>query len=112
MSGVAFHPGDLVSCGDLVGVVVILHRRRDNAAFLMVEISSGPRKGERHWPNTPPWQLGAGPDESVCGECERRYRRRTDEDPIFCVRCRRDEHERAAAMSKNPAQRPTSWQRK
>jgi hypothetical protein len=109
-----FHKGEIVSCGYIVGTVITgrvveLKRRADGAPFLMVQITSGPKQGERTWPDAT-WIVGVGPHESTCRKCERRFRHQDGEDDFFCQWCNQEDERVGRRL---PSDRPrTSYERK
>ncbi len=107
-----FYAGELVSCGYAIGTVITgrvieLKRRSDGAPFLMVDITSGPKQGERDWPSS--WQLGVGSHQATCERCRRAFRYQEGEVSHSCQRCWNGDQVRARGA--NPERPSSSWER-
>lgn len=109
------YAGEIVSCGYGMGTVVTgriveVPRRSDGRVFLMVQITSGLRQGERSWPDH--WDLGVGPHQGTCERCNRRFRFQPGEVGHTCQRCWNLDEVTAQRRSANPERPRTSFERK
>lgn len=111
-----FHVGEIVSTGyefgtTIAGRVVELRRKSDGKPFLMVLIRTGPRQGQRTWPNEA-WELGLGPHQGQCERCDRPFRFQSGEPNHTCATCNRDELNSVQRRAANPDRPNSSWERK
>lgn len=104
----SFYKGDVVSCGGMSGVVIELRRRSDNAPFVMIEITTGPKKGEREYPNAG-WQLGIGTLDGSCERCGRRFLYKPGDVDHTCRGCWGDDQALASRRSADPDRPRSSW---
>lgn len=110
------YPGEIVSAGYnlgivVTGVVVQRERKRDGAPFLMIEFTSGPRTGDRTFPDAM-WKLSTGELETNCRQCYRPFRFNPGDDDILCPRCAGNDDARARRRSSDPDRPRTSYEQK
>jgi hypothetical protein len=111
--------GDLVhhDSGQIGRVVWSLPRKSDGQTFVMVQITDGPREGQRVWPWgwVPQLDWPGGTVPSQCGDCQRPFKATTAglNAEIWCRTCAA-EHDRAddqRAADTKDTWRDVRWKR-